>query len=451
MAAMVTVPIAVACTSPATATTGPSDNRVVATGGATNWPTYDRTASRSGVSVSSPPLGVVRRTWTATVDGQVYAQPLIIGSDVIIATENDTVYALSRSSGTVLWSRHLATPVTSGLPCGNINPSGITATPVADIATRRLWVVTFTSRPTYHHTLWELDAKTGRAVASRPIDASGSDPRAQQERGALALLGSRVYIPFGGLFGDCSDYRGRVVAAPTSGHGSELSFSTPDRQSGIWAPAGAAVRGGSLYVATGNGSPADRIGDSDSVLRLSPRLAVLGRFTPANFKSLSQNDTDLGSAAPALLPHGLVFQVGKQGVGYVINGARLGGTGGQLASAQVCEGAIGASAVDGSTVVFSCFNSLRAIGVISRPGTKPVIRARWSVTGISPGPPIIAGGVVWELSRDGGTLLGYRLSDGKRVFDRPAAPAQTDFPALAASGSRLIVPEGREVVSYVGI
>jgi hypothetical protein len=412
-----------------------------------DWPTYDGTAERSGVSVSSPAPGAVRQSWTASVDGAVYAQPLVVGSEVIVATENDSVYALSASSGATLWTRHLASPVTAGLPCGNINPSGITGTPVADPATGRLWVVTFTAQPAYQHTLWELDLATGQTVWQRPIDVSGSDPRAQQERGALMLLGSRVYVPFGGLYGDCSDYKGRVVGAPVSGSGPVVSFTTPNqRQAGIWAPAGESARGGSLYVATGNGMPYNQVDDSDSVLRLSPGLAVQDRFTPANFAALSADDLDLGSTAPALLPDGLIFQIGKQGTGYVLDGSRLGGTGGELASADLCEGGFGGDAVDDSTVVFSCYTSLRAIQVT--PAAQ--IHVLWSVTGYAAGPPIIAGGVVWDVSR-GGQLSGFRLSDGKPVFSATTTPLVTDFPSLSASGSRLIVPEGDKVVSYLGI
>jgi hypothetical protein len=178
---------------------------------------------------------------------------------------------------------------------------------------------------------------------------------------------------------------------------------------------------------------------------------VQGRFTPANFVSLSAGDQDLGSTAPALLPGGLIFQVGKEGVGYVLDGARLGGTGGQLAARKLCEGGFGGDAVDGSTVVFSCYASLRAIQVThGTGGAAPRITPRWSVTRIIPGPPIIAGGVVWDVSRSG-TLNGYRLSDGRRVFSVPTAPVVTSFPSLSASGSRLIVPEGDQVVCYLGI
>ena len=211
------------------------------------------------------------------------------------------------------------------------------------------------------------------------------------------------------------------------------------------------MRGGSIYVTTGNGTPYNKIDDSDSVLRLSPALKVQGRFTPADWESLSAGDQDLGSTAPALLPGGLVFQVGKEGVGYVLNGANLGGTGGELASAKVCEGGFGGDAVDGNVVVFSCYNSLHAIQIT--PGTNgaaPKISAGWSVTGIGAGPPIIAGGVVWDVNRKGG-VAGYRLSNGTQVFSAPTAPVVTDFPSLSASGSRLIVPEGDTVVSYTGI
>jgi hypothetical protein len=453
--------VAVGCTSGTTAgptgtasaaASGAASTPATAAGQGADWPTYDRTADRSGVSVSSPAPGAVRRSWTAAVDGAVYAQPLIVGTEVIVATENDTVYALDTSSGAVRWSRHLAAPVTGGLPCGNVDPSGITGTPVADVATGRLWVVTFTDQPSYQHTLWELDLATGRTESQRPIDVSGSDPSAQQERGALVLLGSRVYVPFGGLYGDCSDYKGRVVGAPVSGSGPLVTFTTPNqRQAGIWAPAGEAVRDGSLYVATGNGTPYDQVDDSDSVLRLSPDLQVEDRFTPANFESLSADDQDLGSTAPALLPDGLIFQIGKQGVGYLLDGTRLGGTGGQLASSKMCEGGFGGDAVDGDTVVFSCYNSLRAVTVTpGTDGAAPGLRALWSVTGDNPGPPIIAGGVVWDVNHNG-TLSGHRLSDGTSVFSASTAPVDTDFPSLSASGSLLVVPGADTVVSYLGI
>ena len=102
--------------------------------------------------------------------------------------------------------------------------------------------------------------------------------------------------------------------------------------------------------------------------------------------------------------------------------------------------------MDDSTVVFSCYTSLRAIEVT--PSAR--IQILWSVTGYAAGPPIIAGGVVWDVSR-AGLLSGFRLSDGKSVFSATTGAVATDFPSLSASGSRLIVPEGDKIVSYLGI
>ena len=123
------------------------------------------------------------------------------------------------------------------------------------------------------------------------------------------------------------------------------------------------MRDGSLYVATGNGMPYDQVDDSDSVLRLGPDLAVQDRFTPANFVALSSDDQDLGVDGPGAA-------AGRPGLPDRQAGDRLrpgrepaGGTGGELASADLCEGGFGGDAVDGSTVVFSCYTSLRAIEV----------------------------------------------------------------------------------------
>src|SRR5215831_3337222 len=41
------------------------------------------------------------------VSGQVYAQPLVVGSTVVVATENDWVYGLDAATGAVSWSTHV--------------------------------------------------------------------------------------------------------------------------------------------------------------------------------------------------------------------------------------------------------------------------------------------------------------------------------------------------------
>lgn len=70
-----------------------------------------------------------------TFTGHVFAQPLFVdghGTEpdrLIIATEENVVYALDAASGAMLWTKTLAPPVPlASLPCGNINPLGITGT-----------------------------------------------------------------------------------------------------------------------------------------------------------------------------------------------------------------------------------------------------------------------------------------------------------------------------------
>ena len=421
------------------------------TGVAADWPTYDHDAARGGVSTSTPSFnGRLHRSWTLAVAGAVYAQPLVVGGRVIVATEANHVYAVSETTGRLAWQRALTSSVPGGLPCGNILPSGITGTPVADVAANRLFVVTFSTAGGYHHTMWALNLLTGRTIWERTIDVPGSDPLAGQERGALALLDGRVYVPVGGLYGDCSDYRGRVVSVEESTGGSLVSFTTDNqRQAGMWAPPGPAVRDDSLYVATGNGTPYNQVDDSDSVLRLSPTLKLLDRFTPTNYVALSTSDLDLGSTSPVLLPGGLVFEAGKEGVGYLLDGTHLGGTGGELASAQVCDGGFGGGAVDGTTVFLSCFNQLAAVRVTApSAGHRAGLRVAWTAN-MGAGPPIIAGGIVWDVTRHD-QLVGLRPANGQQVASVPTASVETSFPSLSASGSRLFVPEGSEIVSYTG-
>ena len=94
----------------------------------------------------------------------------------------------------------------SALPCGNIDPSGITGTPVIDPADDEVWVVAFVE-PGLHQ-LVGINLLDGRVRSRQTIDLPGVDELAEQQRSALTVEGGNVYVPFGGLFGDCGNYRG---------------------------------------------------------------------------------------------------------------------------------------------------------------------------------------------------------------------------------------------------
>ena len=280
-----------------------------ASGNGAQWTTYYHDAARSGLTSDGPPAsGAVRRQWaSATLDGAVYAQPLLVGNRVVIATENDSVYALNASDGAIAWKTHLGEPVSgSSLPCGDVDPVGITSTPVVDASAGRVYAVGMVQPG--RHLLFELDLSTGRLVASAPVDAAGADPAIHNQRAALTLSKGKVFIPYGGRFGDCGDYHGRVVSVPVSGAGigPVTSYTLPtQREGGFWAPPGATVASdGSLYLTSGNSSSSGSYDYGNSVVRLSADLKLVDSFAPSDWASLNGSDSDLGSTGPVLLPAG---------------------------------------------------------------------------------------------------------------------------------------------------
>src|ERR1700760_1652969 len=52
--------------------------------------------------------GTFGRLWSAPVDGQVYAQPLLSNGTLIVATETDHVYGLDPTNGHPKWTQNLA-------------------------------------------------------------------------------------------------------------------------------------------------------------------------------------------------------------------------------------------------------------------------------------------------------------------------------------------------------
>ena len=110
------------------------------------------------------------------MDGALYAEPLVVGSRVLAVTEANSVYALDATSGAVVWHVNLGAPVPlSMLQCGNIDPSGITGTPVVDVSSGTMFVVAFLkSGP--HHELFALDLATGAVRWHRAIDPPGLSP-----------------------------------------------------------------------------------------------------------------------------------------------------------------------------------------------------------------------------------------------------------------------------------
>src|SRR2546426_6314209 len=113
-----------------------------------DWTMYHLDTARTGFVAGVPDPTHLRSLWKQPLDGAVYAEPLVVGGQVIVATENDSLYALDASTGQVQWRTSVGIPVSqSDLPCGNIDPLGITGTPVYDPQTGLVFAVAEIQRP----------------------------------------------------------------------------------------------------------------------------------------------------------------------------------------------------------------------------------------------------------------------------------------------------------------
>jgi polyvinyl alcohol dehydrogenase (cytochrome) len=453
--------------------------------------TYDYGSARYGEDTVDPSIRHLSAapSWDASLDGSVYGQPLVYNGLVYVGTENDSVYAIFAKTGKVAWRTHVGNPVstsvvdaapTLGGGCGDIDPLGITGTPVIDTAKNELFAAeeTLQGGSTWQdirHWLVAVSLTTHRELWHRDIDpphantASHYFVAAEQQRPAATLLDGRVYVEYGGLDGDCGKYHGYVVDLAETGRGGVGSYQVPTQaEGGIWGTGGAIVSpAGDLYVATGNGSSNSvaHFDEGNSVVELSPSLHRLGYFAPSNWVQLNDDDWDLGSASPIAVPGtSLLFAAGKPGPngapGYLMRDSPLGGIGHGAFTRAVCTGGSGVFGADASYVSGSgasahvylyvpCGNGTVAVEVhVSSPISFHLV---WSPSTGSPnGPPIVAGGEVWALDWNSNLLYGMnpltgdvdfvRSTDGLQHFVAPSVgdgevfvPTQGGVEAFAAS------------------
>jgi polyvinyl alcohol dehydrogenase (cytochrome) len=412
------------------------------------WPTYGRVAARTGVAAGVATAGALSVAWRARLDGAVYGQPLLVGSLVIAATEGDSIYALDQATGHVVWRAHVGTPVPlSALPCGDIDPLGITGTPAYDAANGLVYAVAETSG--YHHVLVGVSVADGAVAVERDIPAPDGQPRYDQQRPGLAIEDGRVYVAFGGLYGDCGPYRGSVAGVPLGGGGPIVSYVVPTaREGAIWGTAGpVAGPGGTLYVSVGNGSVTSVSFDgSDSVTALSPGLRRTGIFAPATWRQDSQDDLDLGSTQPALAGNGMLFAMGKSGTGYLLDPGRLDGVGSQVAQEKICP-AYGAAAVQGDTVYEPCEQGgMAAIGL-----SGGQIHVLWRGPASAWGSPVVGGGAVWVTDWTAGTLYELDPATGATRYSVSLGTSLPHFASLSMAGNRGYVGTSDGVTAVSGV
>jgi polyvinyl alcohol dehydrogenase (cytochrome) len=428
-----------------------------APGSTRSWLTYGGGFSRDSADTVDPAFTHAPSTaWASpALDGPVYGEPLVFRDQVLVATENDTVDALSATDGSLVWSDHLASPVPAGLlPCGDISPNvGITSTMVIDPASDTLFAsAARLSGTLIRHTVYAIDLATHAVVWERDVDQLGWNAAAQLQRASLGLSAGHVIVSFGGNYGDCGSYNGWVIGVAESGSGPLLTYRVPTaREGAIWAPGGVTIDGsGDVFAVTGNGSagvgqPFDH---GDAVIELAPSLAELQYFAPADWAQDNETDADLGSTPAVLLGGGRLFIVGKQQTAYLLDAGRLGGIGGQLASLRLCNSR-GANAYLAPDAYVVCTDQGTIDQVRVGPGDTLARGWTWTSPTGGAGSPTLAGGVLWSIDTGASVLYGIDPSTGGTRFTLPLdTGTPPHFAAPSAAGGVLVVAGSSRVEAF---
>jgi outer membrane protein assembly factor BamB len=432
-----------------------------AASGAVNVTQHHNNLSRSGLYIdpaftTANVAGLARDlAFNGSITGEVYAQPLYIEGGpgglavVVVVTESNSVYALNATNGTIVWQTQVAPPVQSGvLPCGNITPTGITGTPVVDLPSRALFFDALTEQPgttNVEHLVFSLNVDTGSVNPGWPLNVNNNAfygsmqfvSLAQGERGALTIIGANLYVPYGGLNGDCGSYHGWVVGMPLINPSNNvMAWATTANGGGAWSVGGLASDGVNVFVATGNTFNVTTWSGGEAILNLTPSLALNGTtdyWAPTNWTNLDAKDLDIGGSGPLLVnvpgatPSNLVVALGKDGNAYLLTRTNLGGVSAPVAQLAVGSGkpivqaAATYQTTNGTYVVFANSNNLYALLISA--SSPPTITSEWTAVENGKGSPFVTttdgtnNVVVWGIGTQGSQrLYGFDGDTGATVF-----------------------------------
>jgi hypothetical protein len=434
----------------------------------------------------------------------VYAQPLFYdaqgsGTDlVIVATEGNNIYALNATTGATVWVKKLGTPVPPGsMECGNIGPVyGITGTPVIDYASKTLYADALVMGSKPQHEIFAVSLATGDVVSGWPIVVNtvakiGTTQTFQDtatgERGGLTIVNGMLYVPFGGLFGDCATYYGWVVGVDLTNPTKVVPWATTYSGGGIWAPAGISSDGTSLFVATGNTFPPNSNspwGGGDGVVSFgtgSAFGAMTGYYAPTEWYQLDQGDLDMGPTPipfdmPGSTPSTLAVTFGKDTDAYLLDRTKLGGVGSalsatqgnsytlqpsnsQIISAPVLYTTATATYVvvkaQGTMCTNSTNGSMTALTVVA--GSPPSLAPSWCA-GNGAGSPIVtttdghSNAIVWDIGASGDNHLDAYDGDTGAAISFPgnsvSIPNMRNYNTPIAAKGRIYVPADGTIVAF---
>ena len=378
-------------------------------------------------------LGGLRRRWVSpTLDGDLYAQPLLVGSGVVVATENDSVYLLDASNGAVVWKTHLGAAMSgSALPCGDVDPVGVTSTPVVDASTNRIYVVGMVQPA--GHMLFEPQPVLGASCRLCPcgrqrcrsiactINEQPSCSRTESctsptadDTGIVATTTAAVVSvsvsrhAWARLRRTRFRRRDRVASGPHPGRLSPTTAACISRAATAQAPPRTTTATASFTSAP----------ICDSWICSHPRTGQ---------PSIEATSTSVPPAPPSCPESCLPDREERDRLSP--QRRTSGGIGGQLHSGTVCnDGRVfGGVAHDGNTLFVPCSN-----GVVQVIVSGDTFDVGWTAPLSTPGPTIIVGGAVWTVATSDGDLTALDPASGKTITSESIGTVPSQFTSPAA-------------------
>jgi hypothetical protein len=250
------------------------------------------------------------------------------------------------------------------------------------------------------------------------------------------VAGGTLYVPYGGHFGDCGNYRGWLVGVPLNNPASVVAWATGVTGGGAWGVGGVASDGSNLFLATGNTFGAGTWSGGEAIIKFTqgPTFSGLASdyWAPMNWMSLDAQDTDIGSSGPVLMdvpgatPSALAVALGKDGNAYLLNRGSLGGVSTPLAQAHVSSTVIvqAAAAYRSAQGVHVAFcNGGQITSLRLGPANPPTITSAWTSSQNGRGSPFVTSTdgtnnvIVWGIGCEGdGRLHGFDGDTGAVVF-----------------------------------
>jgi len=462
--------LAVATSIPAVVA-APAPKAAAAAAVATGWTTYHHDNTRDGYDPNAPSFsGGPFSNWDKTLDCQVYAEPLALSGVVYVATMCNSIYAYTVSTGNLAWSRVGIAAQSTGTHCSWSGNAGIMGTPVIDASAGIIYAVM--TEPTKYQMI-ALHISDGTTVTGFPVDLSVA-PATQEERAALSLANSHVYVPFGGWIGDCGTYHPEIVSVPTTGVAQDHDFQPQvgcQNGAGFWAASGLAVDGsGNIIASSGNSTDGSScMGGStsypcsnnthwdygDGTFMLNSSLVLQHQWAPDNaaqsWCALNAADTDIGSVGPMLLPNNLIFQTGKSGYGWLLNGSTLGGFNGQLFQGHI--GTCSPDAVFAGTAYYAgrIYVPCDGVGLVAfkvNTTTHTFTTTPDWVQNVDPGPPIAAMGLIWVRDQAGSNLYGFDPVTGTQRVKAALGGGSNHFATPAEDGGWVFAGHGTHIRAF---